>query len=156
MRINNAGQSLFEVVIAVGISALIITGVVVAALNSIQNSAYAKNKSVASNYVQETMDWLRKVRDVETQAFKSKAVPNGVYCMATLPSSVNGWPTIRTVCPTTDPIPNTNFIRSVEFLECTGCPPEIVDTVIRVKTTVSWQDSKGTHEVSSTTDLSVR
>ena len=147
-----AGQSLFEVVVAVGISALIITGIAAAALNSIQNSSYARDKNLATNYVQETMEWLRQVRDKETQAFAAKAVLGGVYCLASLPSSVALWPTLKPSCSGTSPITGTNFVRSIEFLECTGCPANVV----RVKTTVVWNDSKGSHETKSTTDLSVK
>lgn len=146
------GQSLFEVVIAVGISALIITGIAAAALNSIQNSSYARDKNLATNYVQETMEWLRQVRDKETQAFAGKAIIGGVYCLSSLPSSVTSWPSLKTSCSSAAPISNTIFVRKIEFIECTGCPPNVV----RVKTTVTWKDSKGSHDVVSTTDLSVK
>lgn len=155
-----AGQSLFEVVIAVGISALIITGIVAAALNSIQNSSYARDKNLATNYVQETMEWLRKVRDVSGANFNTAATasindPARVYCLDAnpLPASI---PTSRFVSLTNclnSPLGTTKFARFVFFLNCS---PDCPQNVVRATSVVIWQDSKGNHEVTSTTDLSVK
>jgi len=44
---SQSGQSLFELVVAIAISALIIVAMVSLAVNSIQNSNFAKNKALA-------------------------------------------------------------------------------------------------------------
>ncbi len=150
----HSGQSLFEVVIAVGIIALIITGTTAVALNSIQNSAYARDKNLATNYVQETMEWLRQVRNNDT-TFKTKITqPGFVYCFASLPhSTASAWPSFQS-SKTCLPIPDTIFSRYVEIIDCPD--PQCPENVARVTTTVTWQDSKGNHEVSSATDLSIK
>ena len=70
---SQSGQSLFELVVAIAISALIIVAMVSLAVNSIQNSNFAKNKALASSYAQEAMEWLRGQRDSGVDAFISKA-----------------------------------------------------------------------------------
>jgi len=46
----NKGQSLFEVVVALAISALIIITLVSVVGNSIKNATFSKNKTLAANY----------------------------------------------------------------------------------------------------------
>lgn len=144
---KNSGQSLFEVVVAIGISALVVTGIVAAASNSIQNSSYSKDKNVATNYVQETMEWLRQERDKNLANFKLKITGSVgmVYCLPAL----SAWPAPTSKCSDSQVIPNTKFVRKLEF-------PEYATDVVRAKATVTWKDAKGTHEVSSSTDLSLK
>ena len=56
------GQSLFEVVFAVAVSALIITAIVILAGNAVSNSTFSRNKALAGRFVQEAIEWLRKER----------------------------------------------------------------------------------------------
>lgn len=146
------GQSLFEVILATGISALIITGIVAMATNSIQNSAYARDKSLASNYVTETMEWLRKERDQNFSLFTQKAMfsrsVDVTYCLPSLDS----WPASPGRCSEDKIIGGTKFTREVTFPACSPCPDNIVGAVV----TVSWKDSRGLHNVASSTDLSIK
>lgn len=142
------GQSLFEVVVAIALSALIVTGIVAMGANSIQNSSYSRDKSLASNYVQETEEWLRQERDQNTGVFGEKAVPGKTYCLTSL-----DWPLTAVGCSEGKVITGTKFKREVLFPECFGeCPTNYVD----IKIVVYWEDSKGYHESSSVTGLSVR
>ena len=47
-NIQNLGQSLFEIMFAVAIAALITTGIVVLSTDSVKNSSFSKDKTVAS------------------------------------------------------------------------------------------------------------
>lgn len=149
MKINTEkGQSLFEVVVAIALSALIVTGIVAMGAVSIQNSSYSRDKTLASNYVQETMEWLRQERDQNTDVFMQKAVTGSTYCLTTL-----AWPSTAVKCTTDKVIPDTKFTREISFPECYGgCPSRVIEA----KVVVSWRDSKGFHESSSFTDLSTR
>ena len=65
------GQSLFELVVAIAISALIVVAMVSLATNSIKNSQFSKNKALASSYAQQATEWLRGERDSDFVAFKN-------------------------------------------------------------------------------------
>src|SRR3989304_3745944 len=67
------GQSLYEVVFAIGIAAIIITGVLVVSTTSVRNSTFSKNNSQATKYAQEAMEWLRAERDVDWAIFYGHA-----------------------------------------------------------------------------------
>ena len=59
----NKGQSLFEVVFAVGIAGLIVTGIVSLANRTLGNSNTSRDRSLASRYAQDMTDCLRELRD---------------------------------------------------------------------------------------------
>ena len=147
------GQSLFEVVVTVAVSALIVTAIVAMATNSIQNSSYSRDKTIASNYAQETMEWLRSERDQNTAIFNEKSgfspLSDGHYCINNL-----SWPTVPGKCQSDQVITGTKFIREVVFLACANdpCP----NNIIQAQVTVFWQDSKGVHDVKSTTDIYIK
>lgn len=146
------GQSLFEVVVAVGISALIVTGIVVLSANSIQNSSFSRDKTLASLYVQQAMEWIRKERDQNSDVFRTKATydqsNNITYCLNDL-----SWPNTPGNCASESFVDgDTKFVRKVTFPACNPCPPNIIE----VNVTVSWMDSKGNHDVSSSTNFSMK
>jgi type II secretory pathway pseudopilin PulG len=145
---QNLGQSIFEVVIAVAVSALIVTGIVASATNSIQNSTFSRDKNLAANYVQEAIEWLRRERDTDKIVFLKHFDLNTEFCLNYLFWSNFG------KCSTEEKIPNTIFQRNAVFIICDGstCP---LNTV-RATVTVSWEDSKGTHDVSSVTDFLIK
>jgi Tfp pilus assembly protein PilV len=146
--LQNSGQSIFEVIIAVAVSALIVTGIVASATNSIQNSSYSRDKNLATNYAQEATEWLRKERDTDKIAFLKHFDLNTEFCLANL-----SWTNFGK-CATGEKIPNTIFYRNAVFVVCDGssCP----SNAVRATITVSWNDSKGAHDVSSVTDFSVK
>jgi Tfp pilus assembly protein PilV len=146
-RKENKGQSLFEVVVAIGISALVITGIVSLATNSIQNSSYSRDSTLASNYVVQTNEWLRHERDSNIAKFKEYATDLDMptWCLKDLTWSAYNYK----ICGTEDYITGTNFVRQIVFA------PESTN-VVQVNVTVSWKDSKGMHQSTSSTNLSIR
>ena len=151
MKITNLGrgQSLFEVVVAVAISALVVVAIVSLAVNSIQNSDYSRNKTLASTYSQQATEWLRGQRDTDPDAFFGTytmfLAPSG-YCLPTL-----AWtPSVAdAVHGCTAKIPGTVFTRWITF-------NRTIETKLVVETdvTVSWSDSQGIHEITNATNLS--
>ncbi len=138
------GQSLFEVVVAIAISALIITAIVSLASNSIQNSSFSRDKTLAANYVQQTNEWLRQERDKSTTNFMAKAaVPT--WCFTTL-----SWSLPR-ACGATEYISGTKFIRQSSFI----ISPVDGKSLVQMDTVVSWRDAKGLHQVKGSTSLSI-
>ena len=147
------GQSLFEVVVALALCALIIIAVVSLATNSIQNSNFSKNKSVAASYAQEAMEWLRGQKDDDPSDFfgpyVSGQAAGGGYCLSYLPDlSDSDWnpPVVNPVQDCIDKISGTVFTRWVTF--------QLNGKMVEADVTVSWQDSQGVHEVTNATNFS--
>jgi len=60
---TQTGQTLLELVIAIGVAGLIITGLVVAALSSLRYSQESRMRSSAVKYAQESLELARATRD---------------------------------------------------------------------------------------------
>ncbi len=152
MKKNISGQSLFEIILALAISVLIITSLVTLAANAVRNSTYSKNKTQATRYSQEATEWLRGERDTNWDNLYDKAAvnPPQVYCMKSL-----SWAdaTIGLGCSSNQVISGTVFKREVSFERRTvlvgGLPKNIIDASVRVY----WQDAQGVHEVRSATSF---
>lgn len=139
---HQKGQSLFEVVVAIAISAIIIVALVSLTTNSIRNATYSRNNTLASRHVQDVVEWLRGQRDNNSPVFAEKIL-TPVWCFDEI-----GW--IQSgVCQSGDVIPGTTFTRQVEFT-----PPGAGSSVTTANIRVSWEDSQGFHEVVSTTNFS--
>ena len=63
------GQSLFELVLAIGVSALVIVVLVSLVSNALQNSVFSRNQTLASRYAQSATEWLRGQRDNNIATF---------------------------------------------------------------------------------------
>ncbi len=130
----NKGQSMFEVVIALFIIAMIIVGVVSLTTVSVSNSVFSKNKTLAGKYSQEAIEWLRSQTKADFTTFKTSA--SGTRCLKTLAFSL---PPCQ--------IPNTIFKRQVTFTTISN------PTIIKAEVVTSWDDSKGTHQSVSVTEF---
>ncbi len=129
------GQSLFEVLFSIAIAALVMGAIVSLATVAVRNSSYARSKTLATRYLQQTSEWLREQRDASWADFYSKA--GNFYCL----KNISGWPG-KGKCGSTDFITGTIFVREVE-LQTSG-----TDTVV-AEITVEWSDAKGLHTVNS-------
>lgn len=139
----NRGQSLFEVVVALAISALIIVTLVSLVSSAIRNSNFSKNKSLAARYAGEVSEWLRGERDSDIDGFFGQRAISGLtYCLPSLAPAV--WPTAGE-CGAGVVIPGTLFFREVTF---SGAVP-----TIQADISVEWTDSQGIHEVRNTTNF---
>ncbi len=121
------GQSLFEVVFAVGIAALIITGIVSLANKTLGNSNQSKDRALASRYASDMTECLRQLRDDDFETFVSSGE-------GTCEPLVNG----------------TQFDGDITI--SSENPPD--NTIYEVLVVVSWTDGTGTHDVQSITRLS--
>lgn len=156
----NRGQSLFEVVFAIAIAAILVVGVVALAATSVRNSASARNDSLAKNYAEEAGEWLREERDKDWVSFKDNA--RGVsylnstnWCLKALSWSS---PSKNSACASDVYLDSTIFIRNATFTCFNTNPPAIAcsDTsvnLIEATIVVSWSDTQGAHEVRTVTYL---
>lgn len=131
------GQSLFEVVFAVGVMAIILVGVVSLATKSISNSSMSESNAVATKYVQEGVEWIRGQRDAQWINLTGHI---GTYCLPSNPLSSWGGTTIP--CPGI--VGDRSFLRRAILTT-------VNSTTIDAAVEVSWTDSSGTHTVRSVT-----
>jgi len=140
MTKEERGQSLFEVVLALAIAALIIIAIVALATISIRNANFSRNQSLATRYAQEAIEWLRGQRDEDWDAFATRAL-TPLWCLKSL-----SWTGVTTIgeCGSSDFISDTIFKREVSF---TIFDASSIDTEVKVY----WEDAQGLHETKTVT-----
>lgn len=131
------GQSLFEVIFAIAIAALILVGVVSIAANSVRNASFARNQALATRHVQGASEWLRAERDDDWTAFSSRALasPGRIWCLSSF-----SWPFSFGPCGPS--IGGSIFNREVTLIL------EAVD-IVRAEIVVDWTDTQGLHDARS-------
>lgn len=133
------GQSLFEVVFAVSIAAVIIIGVLSLVPRLVSNSDFSKNNALATKYALESTEWIRQQRDKETwNTFYSRASdsPGSDYCLENL-----NWGSFP--CG----FINNIFERTVNLTQVTVTQGGRDYLGVEAKVRVRWTDGSGTHEV---------
>lgn len=140
---RQSGQSLFEVVVALAISALVVVALVSLVSGSIRNATFSKNKSLASNYAQEAVEWLRGQRDSDVATFVTNSL-TPTWCFANLDWNSPG------VCGSNANIPGTPFTRVATF----DVNVEGGKNIVEVSVDVSWTDAQGVHQIKNTTNFS--
>lgn len=144
---RSGGQSLFEVVFAMGIAVIIMLGIVSLASVSIRNSSTSRDRTLATRYAQEAIEWVRSFRDTNSwiglQAYSGN--PAKVWCVMTSPPA---WPDLADegACDTDDYILSTKFKREVALVD-------IDSFTIEVTVTISWHDTQGDHVIQQGTRL---
>lgn len=139
---NEKGQSLFEVVLALGVITAITVGIVSLTVNAMRNAAFSKNKTLAGRYAQEATEWLRSQRDNDFNLFETHA-QTIEWCLTGL-----NWNKIG-ACGEPDKISGTPLLRDVTF------STSLVSgkTIINADVVVYWTDAQGYHEVRSATSF---
>lgn len=153
MNIQNStrGQTLFELVIALGVGTLIVTSIVALVTASLRNSNFAKNKTEANKYTQEALEWLRSEKERDWAGFWARSANPSFWCLVT-PS----WPGSQGQCSGSQYITGTSFIRQVNLdqdqIDTDGNGTKDTDIVITT-VTVSWDEGGRTHKSEATTQL---
>lgn len=144
LKIKNweRGQSLFEVVVAIAISALMIVTLVSLVSNSIRNATFSKNNAQAASYGQQATEWLRTERDNNIATFIVNTT-TGTWCLKDLTWTITG------ACLDTQNITGTPFLREGHFVSTLVGGK----TVIEADIVVSWTDAQGLHQVTSATNF---
>jgi type II secretory pathway pseudopilin PulG len=138
-RLFIKGQSLFEVLFAIGVVSIILVGVISLTTSSIRNASFSNNNAVAAKYAQEATEWLREQRDSGWSVFVGYS--GGAACMGTL-----DWTAPSCL------IPGTTFERR-RTLTASDADGDGTDDTVETLVVVSWSDSQGTHEARSVTRL---
>lgn len=126
---NMKGQTLIEVLIALGILSLVVTGIATVVTSGLSNTQFSKDQNTATKYAQEALEITRNIRNKNYTEFSSF---NGIYC---LPKGADTLGSVQSACS----LPNVdNFIRSVQIEQSPGCGVN----VSKITVVVSWQDGK--------------
>jgi len=122
---KDSGQSLVEMVIAIGVVLIIIVTLVAVTTISVRNASFSRNQSLATKYAQETIEKVRAYREQ------------------------NSWEDFKGNCSKV--ISEISLPSPFSFYSGTECVCE--DDSCDVRVIVSWTDNKGTHKSELTTRL---
>jgi len=132
----SSGQSLFEVILALAVSAMILTSIVALTSMGVSTSTISKNKSQANRYASEAMEYMRTQKGIlGWSAFGTLIGAGGDWCMSTLTLADH----VACSSSSNPKITGTIFQRSLNVSDITG-------SSMNMKVRVSWIDEKGTHE----------
>lgn len=126
------GETLVEVLVALGIITVVASALVGVVVTSMGNTRFSKDQNQATQYAQEGMEIVRQKRDDDYVVFR--AIATGTYCL-------DGSGANNLVQPCID-VANVggSYLRKVTIGQsaATRCALDVA----RVTVTVSWQDSK--------------
>jgi Tfp pilus assembly protein PilV len=135
------GQSLFEVVLALGVIALILVAIISLTLVSVRNTNFTKNKSLATRYSEDTEEWLRIQKTSNWSQLTTYAAVSK-RCMPDL-----DWTTAR--IGSCDPVSTTDNIAGTIFDREISLSVNNQKTEVTADVSVSWTDAQGFHKSSS-------
>lgn len=146
MNINKLGgwraQSLVEVLVALSAAALVLSGIAVVVISSLNNIQYSKNQNLASQYASQAMEVIRKIRD-SSSSLNNFLEANGnvlEYCLpegsiVPIPKTTNcGGSNIKNA-----------FVRELKIFKGLPTPSSECGNNYKVTVTVSWRDGKCTN-----------
>ena len=123
-----SGQTLIEVLVALGIISIIVTALAALVVTSMSNAQLSKNQNQALDYAREGMEVVRRLRDEDVVGFRSY---NNTFCLD------KGSGVLGVDCANLN-IDNF-FLRKVIIVQ-SGCSANVASVVV----TVSWADGKCT------------
>lgn len=143
-----SGSTLIEVIISIGIVALVLVTIVASGTLVTRNRRFSSNQGVATKYSQETIEWVKSFRNaVGWKTFYDSVSAKGVspitVCMPLIASAAADFDALASGnCTGTDVIANTEYQRSLVFT--ISSPSEIT-----VDSKINWVDNALVHETSS-------
>ena len=146
---NRRGSTLIEVIIAIAVISIALVAIVASAVMVVRNQRYSTAQHQATAYTQESLEWLRKMRDTLgwITFFADLQADNPVaptYCLDTLPATTAAFENLSSSsCATV--IMGTIFTRSVQITLSASAP----QTATALSTT-SWEDGGKTFQVQAT------
>jgi Tfp pilus assembly protein PilV len=130
---NNAlgGQSLVEVVVAVGIVLILVTGLIVATTFSLRFNQRSKIRTEALSYAEEGLEFVRQLRDADWNTVPS----TGIYCFGIGQAGLEG-EVPAGGCSVDEA---TGFTRTIEMSTDDVCEDPL--TCKKVTASVSWTEN---------------
>lgn len=140
------GQTLFELVVAIGIGVLIVTAIVRLVTISVRNSTFSKNKAEAARYSQETLEWLRAEKERDWGAFYGRSADPTYWCLASL-----SWPSSSGQCGQNQTITGTTLFTRLVALDRDDVDQDGTADDIEAIVTVTWTESGQVHSSTAAT-----
>lgn len=72
---DQAGQSLLEITVSVGLILVIVTGLMLSTINGLKNSQFAQNQTLATKLAQEGIEKVRSIKDQDCPIFINGTQP---------------------------------------------------------------------------------
>lgn len=147
-RIHESGQTLIEVIIAIGLVVLVLLTLVSALTLAIRNNQFARDQVLARNRTRESLEWLRSLREQmgwdSFYEMVDQDSPPVTYCLIDHPIDVTSAIAMSSqACGSTEVISGTKFIRELVMT------PNGADEITAV-VTVSWTEGQKDHQSTST------
>ncbi|OGM05201.1 hypothetical protein A2125_01715 [Candidatus Woesebacteria bacterium GWB1_43_5] len=144
---------MFELLVAIGVIALILSSLVSLATLSVRNAGFARNESEAARLGQDASEWLRGERNKDWDDFIAMATTGSVATTSQIARlCVKGvsWPqTHLGDCFASDTISNL-FLRTIDF-ELQDTNGDTYYDLANAVITVHWTDGQGYHEIKNST-----
>lgn len=135
------GQTLIEVVVAIGIFGVVMVAISTIIISSLSNVQYSKYQNQATQYAQQGMEVIRNWRDTKFDELAAVSSTT-TYCF---PQTCTKFGSVgcNTSCPVA-PVANIDntFLREVSFPIDASCTVVASPTTRSVKVTVKWTDGK--------------
>lgn len=144
---SESGQTLIEIVLALSVVVAVITGITFAITSSLTNATFTKNQNLATQYAQQGMEVVRRIRDKSWAAFFSLPIVSGTvnFCLSKNSQKLTVRPgSYCTSDGTKDGIPNVGiFVREIRIQSSNpNCSPGGAN--VKATVFVAWKDSKCT------------
>jgi hypothetical protein len=93
---SHSGQSLVEVLVALGVALLVIVALIRATAISMKGSGFSKTQARGTRYAQEAIEWIRGQRDEGWSNLNSRTPDTGLatYCL----NDLSSWPASSGEC----------------------------------------------------------
>ncbi len=79
---NEKGQTLIEVLVALTAAVVIIGAIVSASLSALNNSDFARDQNIATQYTQAGIELIRDMRNENIASISAELLPDDTYCLA--------------------------------------------------------------------------
>lgn len=132
---HQSGQTLIEVLVALGIAGIVVAAIVTLVTVALKNTQFTKEQHVATEFAQQAMEQIRTIRDTQWSTFASYIPSQGTrrFCLDQDSVSLRSPPT------TTCGLNMGTYVRIVEF-ENNVAP--CIGIAAKVTTYVLWRDAK--------------
>lgn len=140
---------LVEVLVALGTAVVVLSATVVAVLSALNNAQFSKNQNIATQYAQEGMEIMRKMRNSSWTVFSSLSTDQ--YCLDQNSTALSGRNRTIQGCAGGSSTSGQNvgiYARQVDIeINSSSCatptPPPSVN-LTKVTVLVSWSSNKCT------------
>lgn len=147
---HKTGVSLVEVAVTIAVVMLVLTALMSAVTSALSTGQFNRNKTIATKYAQEMIEFLRTERSKSWSVFASHSgVSSLQYCFNADLSTVVNWPS-EGLCSEGSVIDDTYdiFVREVTLQNTTGVPNSVTMTVV-----VTWRQGNRVSNVTLTSVL---